>query len=94
MPKIDLLLGGSPCQGLSRAKQNRKNLDDPRSKLFYEYVRIKGWLQKYNNSNLKFILENVKPNHETEKIMTREIGVKPLEINSSLFSAQDRLRLY
>lgn len=94
LPKIDLLIGGSPCQGLSRAKNNRQNLEDPRSKLFYEFVRIKNWLTTNNNPNIRFVLENVKPNQETSGIMTEEIGVEPVEINSVLVSAQRRIRLY
>jgi DNA (cytosine-5)-methyltransferase 3A len=94
LPKIDLLIGGSPCQGLSRAKNNRQNLEDPRSKLFYEFVRIKNWLTTNNNPNIRFVLENVKPNQETSEIMTEEIGVEPVEINSVLVSAQRRIRLY
>jgi site-specific DNA-cytosine methylase len=37
--KIDLLIGGSPCQGFSFAGK-QLNFDDPRSKLFFEYVRL------------------------------------------------------
>jgi DNA (cytosine-5)-methyltransferase 3A len=94
LPKIDLLIGGSPCQGLSKAKSNRKNLEDPRSKLFYEYVRIRDWLIENNNPNLKFLLENVKPDKETIEIINEEMGVLPIEINSVLVSAQRRIRLY
>lgn len=94
LPKIDLLIGGSPCQGLSKAKNNRENLLDPRSKLFFEYVRIKNWLTKNNNPELKFVLENVKPNKETIEIINKEMGVEPIEINSVLVSPQRRIRLY
>jgi site-specific DNA-cytosine methylase len=94
LPKIDLLIGGSPCQGLSKSKQGRQNLDDPRSKLFYEYVNIRNWLIENNNPELRFLLENVKPNEETRQIMTEEMGVEPVEINSVIFSAQRRIRLY
>ena len=94
LPKIDLLIGGSPCQGLSKAKSERENLEDYRSKLFYEYIRIKEYLQKKNNPNLKFLLENVKPNKETLEIMTEKIGTEPIEINSVLVSAQRRVRMY
>ena len=52
--KIDLIMGGSPCQGFSRAGKNL-NFDDPRSKLFFEFVRlVKELKPKY------FLLENVK----------------------------------
>lgn len=94
LPKIHLLIGGSPCQGLSRSKTDRENLQDPRSKLFYHYVAIKEWLQKNNNANLLFLLENVKPDKETLEIMNEKIKTEPIAINSSSFSAQDRLRLY
>ncbi len=52
--KLDLLIGGSPCQDLSIAKKDRKGLDGDRSSLFYEYLRILNEVKpKY------FILENV-----------------------------------
>lgn len=94
LPKIDVLVGGSPCQGLSRAKTDRENLEDPRSKLFYHYIHIKDWLIKNNNPDLVYLLENVKPNQETTEIMNEAMGVIPYDINSDLFSAQDRNRLY
>ena len=86
--KIDLLMGGSPCQGFSFAG-GQLAFDDPRSKLFFEFVRIKEELQpKY------FLLENVKMKKEFEDVITKYMGVEPIEINSSLFSAQNRRRLY
>ena len=94
LPIIHILIGGSPCQGLSRAKTDRENLEDPRSKLFYHYVHIKEWLIKNNNPDLIFLLENVKPNKETVEIMNEAMGIEPYDINSDLFSAQDRKRLY
>lgn len=94
LPKIDMLIGGSPCQGISKAKSYRENLEDPRSRLFYEYVRIRDWLLENNNPDLIFLLENVKPNKETEEIMTEEMAVEPININSELVSAQRRERLY
>ena len=86
--RIDLLMGGSPCQGFSFAGK-QLNFDDPRSKLFFEFVRLKDSLQpKY------FLLENVKMKKESQDIITEYLGVEPIEINSSLFSAQSRRRLY
>ena len=85
---IDLLIGGSPCQGFSFAGQ-QLNFDDPRSQLFFEFVRIKNETQpKY------FLLENVKMRKESEAIITELLGVEPIEINSNLVSAQNRKRLY
>ena len=88
LPQIDLLMGGSPCQGFSFAG-GQLAFDDPRSKLFFEFVRIKKELQpKY------FLLENVKMKQEFQDVITKYMGVEPIEINSSLFSAQNRRRLY
>jgi len=85
---IDLLIGGSPCQGFSFAGQ-QLNFDDPRSQLFFEFVRIKNETQpKY------FLLENVKMRKESEQVITDILGVEPIEINSNLVSAQNRKRLY
>lgn len=55
--KFDLLIGGSPCQGFSVAGKGL-NFEDPRSKLFFEYVRILKALQKIN-PDILFMLENV-----------------------------------
>lgn len=88
LPKIDLVIGGSPCQGFSFAGK-RLNFDDPRSKLFFEFVR----LIKECQPNF-FLLENVKMKKEYEKIISEELRVSPIEINSALVSAQQRKRLY
>lgn len=88
LPKIDLLIGGSPCQGFS-ASGKGLNFVDPRSRLFFEYVRIlKEVKPKY------FLLENVKMKKEWSEIITGYLGVTPIEINSSTVSAQNRTRLY
>jgi DNA-cytosine methyltransferase len=88
LPKIDLLIGGSPCQGFSFAGKQLA-FDDPRSKLFFEYIRaLKETNPKY------FLLENVKMKKEYENVITNLLGVEPVEINSSLVSAQNRKRLY
>lgn len=88
LPKIDLLIGGSPCQGFSFAGK-QLNFDDPRSKLFFEFVRLlKECKPKY------FLLENVRMKKEHEQVITEHLGVTPITINSSLVSAQNRVRLY
>lgn len=88
LPKIDLLIGGSPCQGFSFAGKGL-NFDDPRSKLFFEFVRLlKECKPKW------FLLENVKMKKEFKDIISEQLGVKPILINSSLVSAQNRERLY
>jgi DNA (cytosine-5)-methyltransferase 3A len=86
--KIDLLIGGSPCQGFSFAGK-QLNFDDPRSQLFFEYIRLlKALKPKY------FMLENVKMSKQSQQIITDYLGVEPIEINSNLVSAQNRRRLY
>ena len=92
LPKIDLLLGGSPCQGFSFAGK-QLNFNDTRSKLFFEYVRLLGELRQAN-PNLKFLLENVKMKKEYQDVISLCLGVEPVEINSALVSAQNRKRLY
>ena len=92
LPKIDLLIGGSPCQGFSRAGKCL-NFDDPRSALFFEYVRILNDIKKINPDVL-FLLENVKMKNEWKDIITKYLEVEPIEINSKLVSAQHRERLY
>ena len=86
--EIDLVIGGSPCQGFSFAGK-QLNFSDPRSKLFFEFVRAIREIQpKY------FLLENVKMKQEFQDVISEHLGVKPIEINSALVSAQNRRRLY
>jgi site-specific DNA-cytosine methylase len=88
LPKIDLLMGGSPCQGFSFAGK-QLNFDDPRSALFFEFVRLlKECKPKY------FLLENVRMKKEYQDIISEHLGVEPIMINSALVSAQNRVRLY
>jgi len=87
LPKIDLLIGGSPCQSFSNAGE-RTGMDG-KSKLFWEFVRI---LKETNPTY--FLLENVRMKKEWENIITEQLGVKPILINSRLVSAQNRPRLY
>lgn len=88
LPKIDLLIGGSPCQGFSIAGK-QLNFNDSRSALFFEFVRaLKETNPKY------FMLENVVMKKEFQDAISEQLGVKPLRIESSLFSAQKRSRLY
>jgi DNA (cytosine-5)-methyltransferase 1 len=111
LPKIDLLLGGSPCQSFSFAGK-RKGMStkdeeeiltlqhylelksegfefEGQSYLFWEYMRLLNEVKpKY------FLLENVMMGEKWEKILSKAIGVNPIEINSALLSAQNRRRLY
>ncbi|CAB4137548.1 Dcm Site-specific DNA methylase [uncultured Caudovirales phage] len=111
LPKIDILIGGSPCQSFSFAGK-RKGMStkdeqeiltlehylelkaegfefEGQSYLFWEYMRLLDEVKpKY------FLLENVMMGEKWEKILSKAIGVKPIMINSSLISAQNRQRLY
>lgn len=88
LPQIDLLIGGSPCQGFSFAGK-QLNFEDPRSKLFFEFVRLlRECKPKF------FLLENVKMKKEYQDVISEHLGVEPVEINSALVSAQNRKRLY
>jgi len=86
--KIDLIMGGSPCQGFSSSGKGL-NFSDPRSKLFFVFIEILNHYQpKY------FLLENVNMKPEWIDIISDMIGVKPILINAKLLSAQSRPRLY
>jgi DNA-cytosine methyltransferase len=85
---IDLIIGGSPCQGFSFAGKQLA-FDDPRSVLFWKFVEIVNYYKpKY------FLLENVRMKKEYLQVITDALGVEPICINSSLVSAQNRVRYY
>jgi site-specific DNA-cytosine methylase len=88
LPKIDLLLAGSPCQGFSSSGK-KLGLKDPRSALFFEFVRI---LEECDPRY--FLLENTKMHQEDVDTLSRYVGTRPVEIDSALVSAQCRKRLY
>lgn len=111
LPKIDLLIGGSPCQSFSFAGKRKgmatkceteiltleHYLDlkqqgfefEGQSYLFWEYMRLLNECKpKY------FLLENVVMGEKWQKILTRAIGINPIQINSALVCAQNRNRLY
>lgn len=89
---IDLVIGGSPCQGFSFAGKQLA-FDDPRSKLFFVYVDILNYI-KAVNPNVKFLLENVRMKKEYLDVISQQLGVEPVLINSALVSAQNRQRFY
>lgn len=88
-----MLIGGSPCTTLSKAgvqwvSDDKKGFGGE-SGLFWEYARIKKEL-----GNVSFLLENVKMKKKWMNEITSEMGVEPIIINSSKFSAQSRERCY
>lgn len=88
LPNIDLLMGGSPCQGFSFSGK-QLNFEDPRSKLFFEFVRLKDELKPEF-----WLLENVVMKQEYQDVISKFLGVEPVKLNSTLTSAQNRVRLY
>ena len=94
---IDMLIGGSPCQDFSIANiqnkvgelKNTYGLNGQKSKLFYEYLRLKNEIKP-----TYFLLENVKMKESSERLLNQYMQVKGLHINSNLVSYQDRKRIY
>ena len=85
---ITLMAGGSPCQGFSFAGK-QLNFDDPRSRLFFDFIRIRDeLLPKY------VLLENVRMSKESQDIISKYMGCEPTKINSADVSPQNRNRLY
>lgn len=89
LPKINLLIGGSPCQDFSGANKERLGTDGIKSGLFFEYVR----LLKETNPKY-FLLENVRMKKEHQDFVSSIIGCEPIIINSELVAPHLRHRLY
>lgn len=92
---VDIVIGGSPCQDLSIAKQNREGLRGARSGLFWKYVEALEVIHpKW------FLLENVASmrNEDRDAITATLKKIYPetecIMINSALVSAQQRKRYY
>jgi len=98
--QIDLVIGGSPCQGLSNLNVWLKDGEygvngSGKSELFWEYVRILSIVKKYCNPNVKFLLENVgSAKNEEKEIITQALGCEGKSFNSNLLCAQNRNRVY
>jgi len=98
LPKIDLVMFGSPCRSLSKAVAGRERYDkglNGVSWLFYPCNNILQWIKKNNNLNVKFLVENVDSYHIDDlNIITKALDINPIMIDSALFSAQRRKRNY
>lgn len=98
LPKIDLVIFGFPCRSMSKATAGRKEYNDGLkgvSWLFYPCNAVLQWIKKNNNSDVKFMVENVDSNNKSDlEEITQSLGVEPVMIDSNLFSAQDRKRNY
>ena len=89
---IDLLIGGSPCQGFSFAGKQLA-FDDPRSKLFFVYVDILNHIRSVNPS-VKFMLENVNMKKEYLDVISEHLGTEPVRINTNSIMPVNRDRYY
>jgi len=89
LPKIDMVIGGSPCQDFSRADLVKAGLKGKKSRLFMEYLRI---VEEVRPSF--FLLENVVMDFMDKMAISEHMKTLPIRINSSLVSAQMRDRLY
>lgn len=87
LPKIDLLIGGSPCQSISTL--GKMDGMEGESGLFYEYLRL-----LHETKPKWFLLENVRGHKKAVNEITEQMGVEPVLVNSALVSAQQRRRLY
>lgn len=98
LPKIDLIMFGFPCRSLSNATAGRVEYNNGLkgvSGIFYNCLKILNWIKEHNNPSVKFLVENVNSSKaEDLKIVSELLGCEPILINSNLFSAQDRERLY
>lgn len=91
--EITFIGSGSPCQDLSAAGM-KKGINGSRSKLFFTFIEILNHCRKLN-PNVLFLQENVgSANIIDIGIMSRELGVYPVRINSNLVVAQNRDRYY
>ena len=89
LPKIGLLIGGSPCQDFSGANRNRDGLEGTKSGLFWEYIRL---LEECKPTY--FLLENVRMKKEHQDVISEVLGCEPIVINSQVLAPQLRHRLY
>lgn len=90
LKKINLLIGGSPCQDLSISKRNREGLKGKRSKLFYYYAAIRDEIKPDY-----FVMENVASMKNSDRdVISEMLGVEPVLMDSALLGAQSRKRYY
>ncbi len=89
LPKIDLMLAGSPCTDLSFAGKQKGLVEGEQSSLFFD------WWDLVQELKPKYIfLENVRMRQEYKDKISETLGFEPVAINSALVSAQSRYRLY
>jgi site-specific DNA-cytosine methylase len=94
LPEIDLVFAGSPCQGFSVSGKSL-GFDDPRSKLFFNFIQIFNAIKSYQESpNLKFFFENVKMHKKWKDVISNHLKVRPVFIDALDYSPCARQRMY
>ena len=91
--EVSFIVAGSPCQGLTSAGKRLKFLDE-RSKLIHYFFQILEHTEKVKGCGVLFLLENVNMDAASKAYIDEALGVNSVNINSNLFSAQNRDRLY
>lgn len=86
--KVDIIIGGSPCQGFSVCGKQLAFLDERSALIKYFFEAVEVIKPKY------FLLENVVMQKIYEHNIDEVLGVKAIRINSALISPQQRIRLY
>ncbi|HSQ87964.1 DNA cytosine methyltransferase, partial [Romboutsia sp.] len=106
LPRIDLVISGTPCRDFSKCtiqggSNNWENMHSigkgvygKHSSLFFIFKEIYDYIKANNNQNVKFLFENVVMKKNDEEVVNSVLGLEPVKINSSIFSAQNRERLY
>lgn len=90
----DVVIGGSPCQDLSRANAAGKGLQGVKSSLFFEFLRV-AELARQHNPDCVLVLENVIPRNPADRDeITRLLGVTPLRLRAEHVSACHRDRYF
>jgi len=87
LPEMDLIGCGSPCQDISGLNNNGKGLAGQKSSLFYYFKKAR---ERWPNA--KFIVEQVQG--KDSKIISRELKIRHMKLNSLLVAPQKRNRLY
>src|SRR5574344_64490 len=92
--EITFIGSGSPCQDLSSIGKRKGLINGEKSSLFFTFIEILNHCKKLN-PDVKFLQENVgSANTADIGIMSRELGVYPVRINSELVVAASRDRYY
>ena len=86
--------GGSPCQGLSGANATKKGFEDPRSRLFFEMIRV---IKDLNAEKLEvyYLGENVASmDSKDQDMFSKDMGTQPYVADSADLSQVRRKRFY